>query len=797
MGKDSTVRDSRGGRETDSEKQQIYNRETHKRQRQQKVTERQTQEELVYDGADEGRNWRGILLSLLVISLVIAGIVFAIHTLGYVDELLYLSGRRMTLAQLLGGELQPRRLPPAWRQLDVQGFQVSADRKFVLFRHNMRPVFQNTFTAFYTVYDVTNDLHLPVRLTSGAATQTRLQHASWLGNTTSLLLAHENDLYIQKGNTTIHLTRLTKDGLMGRHSDGSAAWPSMDGSRLLYAAFNDSGVRLLQVPWLAASAGVVKPSPVDGIFPEMRTVHYPTPGSPNPEVRLWIKDLENLESEEKWEILPPDELREKQFYLTSAGWVSNSKGHVAATWMNRAQNLSIVTTCQETLNWTCQEAHVERAIESSWVDVQPGPVFSKDGGSMLVLSPVQEGASDFFTHITHTTLALPQRLSVISHGRHEVERVIGWHSQAHLVYYLGTHESGPGQRHLYVAADPGVAASPETRRLEPRCLTCTLHDAQFVNCSYYSASLSPSGKFIALECQGPGTPCAAIFESLSSLRSKFKLVHMLYKNYQQRGNPTSTGMAGSSSAVSGGDVGARMAQIALPSSRTFEVPLPQNSRARVQLLLPPSWREELRDAAFPVLVEVNGRPGSQAVDEKFGLDWGTYMSSHNDVVYVRLDVRGSSGQGRRASHAQVCYIKFACRYLLDTLSFLDETRVGLWGWGYGGYVTTMVLGSQQSIFKYSAFTERVLGSPEENFKGYLEADATQHARHIPNHALFLLHGLADLSTPFPHGIALARALSDAGVLFRYHPGRRLQQFLITLALGAFHDLIHAALSSNN
>jgi hypothetical protein len=68
----------------------------------------------VYDGVDEGRNWRGILLSLLVISLVIAGIVMAIHTLGYVDELLYLSGRRMTLNQLLGGELQPRRLSPAW-----------------------------------------------------------------------------------------------------------------------------------------------------------------------------------------------------------------------------------------------------------------------------------------------------------------------------------------------------------------------------------------------------------------------------------------------------------------------------------------------------------------------------------------------------------------------------------------------------------------------------------------------------------------------------------------------------------
>lgn len=45
-------------------------------------------------------------------------------------------------------------------------------------------------------------------------------------------------------------------------------------------------------------------------------------------------------------------------------------------------------------------------------------------------------------------------------------------------------------------------------------------------------------------------------------------------------------------------------KLALPTSRSFSVPLPQGSKAQVQLLLPPSWREELRDAAYPVLVEV-------------------------------------------------------------------------------------------------------------------------------------------------------------------------------------------------
>jgi hypothetical protein len=43
----------------------------------------------------------------------------------------------------------------------------------------------------------------------------------------------------------------------------------------------------------------------------------------------------------------------------------------------------------------------------------------------------------------------------------------------------------------------------------------------------------------------------------------------------------------------------------------------------------------------------NGRPGEAAVVDDFRVDWGTYMSSHNDVIYIRLDVRGARGQGKK------------------------------------------------------------------------------------------------------------------------------------------------------
>lgn len=60
-----------------------------------------------------------------------------------------------------------------------------------------------------------------------------------------------------------------------------------------------------------------------------------------------------------------------------------------------------------------------------------------------------------------------------------------------------------------------------------------------------------------------------------------------------------------------------------------------------------------------------------------------------------------------------------------------------------------------------------MGLPAENYKGYVEADATQRAKHIPSHSLFVLHGMADVTAPYTHGIELTRALAEAGIIYRY------------------------------
>lgn len=80
----------------------------------------------------------------------------------------------------------------------------------------------------------------------------------------------------------------------------------------------------------------------------------------------------------------------------------------------------------------------------------------------------------------------------------------------------------------------------------------------------------------------------------------------------------------------------------------------------------------------------------------------------------------------------------------------------------------------------SAFTERILGLPNENYKGYVEADVRQRARHIPSHSYFLIHGLADSSAPYLHGTQLARELAKAGVIFQYQVRDNVAHHILNL-----------------
>ncbi|KAH8366872.1 hypothetical protein KR084_009183, partial [Drosophila pseudotakahashii] len=181
----------------------------------------------------------------------------------------------------------------------------------------------------------------------------------------------------------------------------------------MFALFNDTNVGMMTYPWLSSGALFSKSGKFSGnLFPETKIVRYPTPGTANPEVELWAVDITNLSSIQKYKIKPPASLYGQDYYLTSAGWISDTNRQVSVVYMGRSQNYSVISVCSRVQSWNCSEVN-------EWLDISPHPVFSSDGGSFLLLASIQESGQYQFTHIKHVTIS-QRKISVISHGRYEV-----------------------------------------------------------------------------------------------------------------------------------------------------------------------------------------------------------------------------------------------------------------------------------------------------------------------------------------------------------------------------------------
>ncbi|MGH0135887.1 UNVERIFIED_CONTAM: hypothetical protein FKN15_059678 [Acipenser sinensis] len=160
-------------------------------------------------------------------------------------------------------------------------------------------------------------------------------------------------------------------------------------------------------------------------------------------------------------------------------------------------------------------------------------------------------------------------------------------------------------------------------------------------------------------------------------------------------------------------------------------------------------------------------PCSQKVDKRFRLSWATYLASTEQIVVASFDGRGSGYQGDDIMHA--IYRKLGTLEVEDQITaarefinmgFIDKERMAIWGWSYGGYVTSMVLGSGSGVFKCgmavapvskweyydSMYTERYMGMPVEsdNLQHYLNSTVTSRAKNFKSVDYLLVHGTADV-----------------------------------------------------
>jgi len=655
-------------------------------------------------------------------------------------------------------------------------FKLSPDLKYVMLAFRPQRLFRHSFLAQYDIYNVATgrriklqpDLDELIKQLGGPAPpplprgqappQLPVEYAMWGPRGNSIAYVFGANIYYRETpeSLDVMVTQTGRPGVIFNGvadwvyeeevlSDTRAIWFSPDGDKIAWTQFNDTDVDVMTITHYG------QPGNLQFQYPIQTPLRYPKPGRTNPTITMYAAAVRGIRSPpRKVELAPPDYFSDREAYIYSVTWPT--KDEVALTWENRHQNYSVVSVC-EALRGDCQD-NLIMTSPGGWLELEEAPVFTKDGRRFAMAL-----SANGYKQVNVVNRDTNQRVPITS-GNMVVTNIYHWDEVAHEIYFKATKENSPGERHLYKVTDfqsgqPGLVT----------CLSCDELNTRGGSCGYNSFEFSADNSYYAMSCDGPHVPQVYMYETNPNTR-----INLLVDNAK---------------------LSSDLAIKSLPKVSNLNIPVAGGKyQAKVRLYLPPDFTESKR---YPLVINVYGGPNSQQVNDRFKLDWGTYLTTSEDIIYGLIDGRGSGFKGDDMLHEIYYNIGVVevqdqidvTKQLVDLYPFIDKSRVAIWGWSYGGFVTASVLAAdadQSNIFKCgisvapvtnwiyydSIYTERYLGlpTPEDNLAGYQRSDVTAKARKLANKKYLMVHGTADDNVHYQQSMMLARAMEEADVLFR-------------------------------
>lgn len=607
-------------------------------------------------------------------------------------------------------------------------YQVSADRAYVAFMSNYTKLWRHSFTATYTLYNRATGTFL-----QNANIPHEVQYFSWAPAGNKLAYVWKNNVYVKTSpeSPPKQVTFSGKENLVfNGHPDwvyeeemfssNQGLWWSPEGEHVAYIESNDTEVHTIEYSWYG-----------DGQYPSTVSIPYPKPGTPNPVVKLFVV---NTNTSKVTEVVVPEAFGKSEHYLATVTWVTDDQ--IAVQWLKRLQNHLILQIYNSTGSGWDPSENLELRSSSGWIGrFSPAePVFATDKASYYLLKSDNSG----YKHIHHVVKGTP---TAITSGKWEVIDILK--VTADSIYYSSNEHGGrPGGRNVY-----------KKTATETKCLTCAINEK---DCLYNSAYFSHQASYYRMSCSGPGIPFHNLMQTAEN-----KEVFSLEDNT---------------------DFTTRIFDIQMPTMRRGTIKL-GGLNLWYQMYLPPEFDESKK---YPLLIDVYAGPCSQKADFAYRVGWSTYLASTEKIIVASFDGRGSGYQGDDIMHA--IYKRLGTYEVEDQITaarefikmgFIDKDRVAIWGWSYGGYVTSMALGAGSGVFrcgmavapvskwKYydTIYTERYMQEPDENPDFYANSTVTARAKNFHSVKYLLVHGTADDNVHFQQAAEISEALVEQQVDF--------------------------------
>lgn len=608
---------------------------------------------------------------------------------------------------------------------------LSPDEKLILIQTETKPIYRHSFTAVYYIYNVKNNTLEP--LSNNGPQQVPLFSPD--GN--QIAFVRNNNIFLVKllfGNSE---SQVTKDGEYNKVLNGIPDWVyeeefsfnrafdfSADSKMIAYIRFDESQVPMFSFPWYKGMA----PAKEDyAIYPGKYEYKYPKAGETNSTVTVHTYDIKSHVTRQM--DLPLD----KDGYIPRIKFTSDPE-KLAIMTLNRHQNrfdLYLANPRSATCKVAIRDEAEQYIKEQEYGSIAFYP-------NHIVLMSERDG----YNHLYLYTIA-GNLVRQITKGNFEVTDFLGY-DEANGTTYYASNEGSPLRTAIYKIDSKGKKTKLSTKEGTNNALF-SKNFAYFINT--YSSKDTPT--------------------EITLNDSKGRELVTLLDNKQLK---------------------SQLTHLNMPTKEFFTFKTSQGVELNGWMMKPANFDPNKK---YPVIMHQYSGPGSQQVLDKWGIgsfgDGGMFEAYMCDKGYIMVCVDGRGTGGRGAAFEKCTYLFLGvkesedqvetARYL-GTLPYVDGSRIGIWGWSFGGYNTLMSMSDGSGAFKAgvaiaapsdwrfydTVYTERFMRTPKENGDGYNAGSAISRASKLQG-KLLLIHGTADDNVHYQNAAEYSEALVQANKQF--------------------------------
>ncbi len=587
---------------------------------------------------------------------------------------------------------------------NLGNYELSANEDKILLYINARTIYRYSFTADYFVWDLKQKKLIPVSENG----QQRL--ATFSPDGSKIAFIRDNNLFIKSFSNNEEI-KITQDGKFNAIINGASDWVyeeefglkkafswSTDSKYLAYIRFDESKVKEYSILFYKASNPELTEN---ALYPMVYTYKYPKAGEANSIVSVHIYHVETQKT------IQANTGEETDQYIPRIKWIPGDE-KLCIYRLNRLQNklellkTDITTGKSEVFITETNACYIDEKILNS-------VTFINNVKNVLLLSE-----RDGYMHIyLYNADGTPK--NQVTKGNWDVTDFYGYDAKSNRIFYSSS-EVSPLQRIVYSIKPDGSDKKQLSSGNGTNRMNFNTDYTYFIN-RFQTANEPPlitlheiSGKLVR------------VLEDNKKLKDTLQYYQYSKKEF-----------------------------FTFKTSEGFDL--------NGYMIKP--WNFDPAKK-YPVLMTQYSGPNSQEVTDVFGIEWDHVLACEGYMV-VCVDGRGTGARGER--FRKITYLQLGkyettdqietARYL-KTLPYVDSTRIGIWGWSYGGFMTLLCMTRGSAEFKAgiavapvtnwryydNIYTERFMRTPQENPDGYDQNSPINHASGLKG-KLLIIHGDVD------------------------------------------------------